>query len=48
MGTITGGLIAFFAGLGLATATVVGVVQTQENAGTKPINTTTVSYGSNN
>lgn len=48
MGTIIGGLVALFAGLGLATATVVGVVQTQENAGTKPINTSSVSYGSNN
>ena len=48
MGTITGGLIAFVAGLGLAGATVFGVVQSQENAGTKPINTSSVSYGSNN
>lgn len=48
MGTITGGLIAFFAGLGLAGATVIGVVQSQENAGTKPISTSNVSYGSNN
>ncbi|MBD8608274.1 MULTISPECIES: hypothetical protein [Aeromicrobium] len=47
MGTITGGLIAFIAGLGLAGATVVGVVQTQQSAGEKPVSTTSVSYGSN-
>ena len=48
MGTITGGIIAFVAGLGLAGATVVGVVQSQQSAGEDPINTTNVSYGSNN
>ena len=48
MGTLTGGIIAFIAGLGLAGATVVGVVQTQEKAGEKPITSTNVSYGSNN
>lgn len=48
MGTISGGLIAFFAGLGLAGATVIGVVQAQDNAGTQPVNTSNVSYGSNN
>jgi hypothetical protein len=44
---MTGGIIAFIAGLGLAGAIVVGVVQTQQNAGEKPISSTTVSYGSN-
>lgn len=48
MGTITGGIVAFIAGLGLAGATVVGVVHSQQSAGEKPISTTTVSYGSNN
>lgn len=48
MGTITGGIIAFIAGLGLAAATVVGVVQSQQNAGDKPITTSSVAYGSNN
>lgn len=48
MGTITGGIVAFIAGLGLAGATVVGVVQSQQHAGDKPITTSTVSYGSNN
>ena len=48
MGTLTGGIIAFIAGLGLAGATVVGVVQTQQNAGEKPISSANVSYGSNN
>ncbi len=48
MGTITGGIVAFIAGLGLAGATVVGVVQSQQNAGEKPIDSTSnVSYGSN-
>ncbi|VXB99577.1 DUF2613 domain-containing protein [Aeromicrobium sp. 9AM] len=48
MGTLTGGIIAFIAGLGLAGATVVGVVQTQQSANEKPISSTNVSYGSNN
>ncbi|MFI5426128.1 hypothetical protein [Aeromicrobium sp. UC242_57] len=48
MGTITGGIVAFIAGLALAGATVVGVVQSQQNAGTSPIKTSNVSYGSNN
>ena len=48
MGTLTGGIIAFIAGLGLAGATVVGVVQTQQHAGEKPVSSTNVSYGSNN
>lgn len=48
MGTITGGIVAFIAGLGLAGATVVGVVNSQQNAAEKPIDTTSnVSYGSN-
>ncbi|MCW2751424.1 MAG: hypothetical protein JWR83_2534 [Aeromicrobium sp.] len=48
MGTITGGIVAFIAGLGLAGATVVGVVQTQQHSNDKPITTSSVSYGSNN
>lgn len=48
MGTLTGGIVAFIAGLGLAGATVVGVVQTQQSAGEAPVTATTVSYGSNN
>lgn len=47
MGTIIGGTVAFIAGLGLAAATVVGVVQSQQNAGEKPIDASSVSYGSN-
>lgn len=47
MGTITGGIIAFVAGIGLAAATVIGVVQTQQSAGEKSVSTTNVSYGSN-
>ena len=48
MGTITGGLVAFFAGLVLAGGTVVGVVQSQDHANTKPVDASSVSYGSNN
>lgn len=48
MGTLAGTIIAFVAGLGLAGATVVGVVQSQQSAGEEPISTSNVSYGSNN
>lgn len=48
MGTIIGGTVAFIAGIGLAAATVVGVVQSQQNAGESPIDASSVSYGSNN
>ncbi len=48
MGTIIGAIIAFTAGVGLAAATVVGVVHAQESAGSKPITASTVSYGANN
>jgi hypothetical protein len=48
VGTITGGIVAFIAGLGLAGATVVGVVHSQQHAGSKPITTSSVSYGNNN
>jgi hypothetical protein len=48
VGTITGGIVAFIAGLGLAGATVVGVVQSQQSAAEQPISSTSVSYGSNN
>jgi hypothetical protein len=48
VGTITAGIIAFIAGLGLAGATVVGVVHSQQSSGSKPITTSAVSYGSNN
>lgn len=47
MGTITSAVIAFMAGLGLAGATVVGVVHSQQSSGSKPITTSAVSYGSN-
>lgn len=46
MGTsIVGGAVAFFVGCGLAAATAVGVVQSQQDAGTQPVETSTVSYG---
>ncbi len=48
MGTIAGGAIAFFIGLGLAGATAFGVVQSQQNAGNSPVSSSNVSYGSNN
>lgn len=48
MGTsIVGGVAAFFVGCGLAAATAVGVVQSQQSAGTEPVETSTVSYGNN-
>jgi gas vesicle protein len=47
VGTLVGGIVAFVAGLGLAAATVVGVVQSQESAGDNPVSTSDVSYGSN-
>jgi hypothetical protein len=40
-----GGVVAFFVGCGLAAATAVGVVQSQQSAGTEPVQTSTVSYG---
>jgi hypothetical protein len=48
VGTLIGGIVAFVAGLGLAGATVFGVVQSQQSAGEKPIDASSVSYGSNN
>jgi hypothetical protein len=48
VGTIIGTVVAFVAGLGLATATVVGVVQSQQSAGEKPVDISAVGYGSNN
>lgn len=48
MGTLTGGIAAFIAGIGLAAATVVGVVHSEQNAGEKQESTSNVSYGSNN
>lgn len=45
MGTLIGGVVAFIAGLGLAAATVIGVVQSQENSGDDPV--TKVNYGTN-
>lgn len=48
MGTLIGGIGALVAGLVLATATVVGVVQSQENAGEKPIDASSITYGTNN
>jgi hypothetical protein len=47
VGTIITGIIASVAGLGLAAATVVGVVQSQQSAGEKPVEVSSVSYGSN-
>lgn len=47
VGTITAGVIAFIAGLGLAGATVVGVVHSQQSAGDKPVEASSVSYGTN-
>ena len=47
MGTITTGVIALLAGLVLAGATAVGVVQTQQSAGQQSVDATTVNYGSN-
>lgn len=47
MGTITAGIISFIAGLGLAAATVVGVVHSQQSSGSKPIKASVVSYGAN-
>lgn len=48
MGTsVIGGAIAFVVGCGLAVATAVGVVQSQQSAGTEPVDTTTVNYGTN-
>ncbi len=43
--SITGGVVALLVGLGLAAATAVGVVQSQQSAGNKPISTSNVSYG---
>ena len=45
MGTLIGGVVAFIAGLGLAAATVVGVVQSQEHSGDNQV--TNVNYGTN-
>lgn len=47
MTTVTGGLAAFFVGLGLAGATAFGVVQSQQSAASSPVETTTVNYGTN-
>jgi len=47
MGSFTGGIVAFIAGLGLAGASVFGVVQSQQSAGDKPVSANNVSYGSN-
>ena len=47
MGSLTGGIIAFFVGLGLAGATALGVVQQQQSSGEEPVTAGTVSYGNN-
>lgn len=47
MGTLIGGAVAFLAGIGLATATVVGVVQSQTSGSDDPVSTSNVSYGNN-
>jgi len=45
--TLSGGIIAFFIGLGLAGAIAVTVVQQQQSAGEVPVKAGTVSYGTN-
>ncbi len=47
VGSLAGGIIAFFVGLGLAGATALGVVQQQQSAGEEPVKAGAVSYGSN-
>lgn len=47
MTTITGGVVAFIVGLGMAGATAFGVVTSQQSAGESPVDATSVSYGSN-
>lgn len=48
MGSLTASIAAFIAGIALAGATVFGVVQSQQSAGDKPIDASSVSYGTNN
>ncbi|MFY0405756.1 hypothetical protein [Solicola sp. PLA-1-18] len=48
MGTVLGTVVAFVAGAALATATVVGVVQTQgSSSNPEPVKASVVDYGSN-
>lgn len=47
VGSLTGGIIAFFVGLGLAGAIAVAVVQQQQASGETPVKAGTVSYGTN-
>ena len=45
MKNINGGIVAFVIGLVLASSTAVGVVQSQQSAGDKPVDLTKVNYG---
>jgi len=47
VGSITGGIAALACGVLLAGATAFGVVQTQSNAGSEPVEAANVSYGNN-
>ncbi|MEH3034507.1 MAG: hypothetical protein PGN07_10850 [Aeromicrobium erythreum] len=43
--TVIGGGVALLLGFGLAAATAIGVVQSQQSAGNEPVSTSNVSYG---
>lgn len=45
--SITGGAVALLIGFVLAAATAYGVVKSQQDAGTSPVSTSNVSYGTN-
>lgn len=47
MRSIVGGALALVIGVVLAGATAFGVVQSQSNAGSDPVDPSTVSYGNN-
>ena len=44
---MTGGIVAIALGILLAGGTAFGVVQSQNSAGNKPVDTANVSYGNN-
>ncbi len=48
MESLTGGIVAFMVGLGLAGATAFGIVEQQQSAGDNPVEAGSVSYGTNN
>lgn len=48
MGTIIGGIVALVVGGALATATIVGVVQTQSDSNPAQVKSSVVNYGTNN